>query len=410
MLRDSLPVNEAVQGTEGSLDLSIVVPCLNEAGTVGTVVEKGLRAMNRLGIQGEVVVSDNGSDDGSIELAQRLGARVVHAPMRGYGNALRHGMTMARGRMIIMGDADDTYDFDEIEPFVRALQGGADLVMGTRLPPGRMIPGANPWLNRYVGTPVLTFILNRLFGTRIHDTNCGMRGLTRECFERLDLRSSGMEFASEMVIKAALHRVWMTEVPVTLHPDRRDRSPHLNRWSDGWRHLEFMLLHAPDQLLFFPGLVGVALGLLLAIPVSFGPRHVFGRVFDFHYLFYGGALVMVGIQGVMGAILIRDVVGGVIMRPNRLATALAAWLTLLRGLLLGGGLALSGALLEFLVLYAWIRSGFGPLLEPRRSVVGMLLLGLGAEIAVFSFLHAVLRKHLRIEEGPSRREPGGRPA
>jgi hypothetical protein len=297
--------------------------------------------------------------------------------------------------MIIMGDADDTYDFGEIEPFVRAMQRGADLVMGTRLPPGRILPGSNPWLNRHVGTPALTFILNRLFGTRIRDTNCGMRGLTKTCFEKLDLRSTGMEFASEMVVKAGLHGVRIEEVPVTLHPDRRDRAPHLRRWRDGWRHLEFMLLHAPDQLLFFPGLVGLVLGLFLSIPVSLGPQRFFGRLFDFHYLFYGGALVLAGLQGVMGAILIRDLVGGVIMRPNRFATALARWFTFSRGLMLGGVLMVGGTLLELTVLYIWVRGNFGPLYEPRRSVLGMLLMGLGAEIAIFSLLHAVLRQHLR---------------
>jgi glycosyltransferase involved in cell wall biosynthesis len=377
------------------LDLTIVIPCLNEAATLPAVVEKGLSAIRRLGLRGEVLVSDNGSTDGSPQLAERLGARVVHAPARGYGNALRYGMANARGRWLIMGDADDTYHFGEIDPFIAELRAGADFVMGTRLPPGRMMPGANPPLNRYLGTPVLTFVLNRLFGTRIHDTNCGMRALTRACFDRLELQAEGMEFASEMVIKAGLHAVRMAEVPVTLYPDRRDRRPHLRRWRDGWRHLEFMLLHAPDQLLFFPGLVAIVLGLLLTVPVTFGPRVIAGRLFDFHYLFYGGTLVLVGLQGVLGALLVRDVVGGIIMRPNRLATALSRSFTLLRGFTIGGALAAAGLALEFAVLATWVQGHFGPMLEPRRSVLGMLLLAAGAEIAVVSFLHAVLRKHMR---------------
>ncbi len=386
---------------QADLDLTIVIPCLNEAKTLPAVIEKGLAAIARLGLTGEVLVSDNGSIDGSIELAERLGARVERCPDRGYGNALRYGMSRAAGRWIVMGDADDTYNFGEIDPFVVELRAGADFVMGTRLPPGRMMPGANPWLNRRVGTPVLTFVLNRLFGTRIRDTNCGMRALTREAFDRLGLRSEGMEFASEMVIKAGLHQLRMSEVPVTLYPDRRGRAPHLRRWRDGWRHLEFMLLHAPDQLLFFPGLVSIAVGLVLTVPLAFGQRHLFGRLFDFHYLFYGGACVLVGLQGVMGAILVRDVVGGVIMRPNRLATAFAKWFNFRKGVALGAALVAGGVALEAIVLGVWVAHGFGPISEPRRSVLGMLLMAVGTELAVFSFLHGVMRKHL----GAARRAP-----
>jgi glycosyltransferase involved in cell wall biosynthesis len=379
----------------GELEVSVVIPCLDEATTLGACIEKAQAALRALGVSGEVVVSDNGSNDGSVELATALGARVVHAPARGYGNALRYGMSHARGRMLVMGDADDTYDFLEIGGFVARLRDGADLVMGTRLPPGRILPGANPWLHRHVGTPVLTFVLNRLFGTHIRDTNCGMRALTRATFERLDLRAEGMEFASEMVIKAGLHRVRIDEVPVTLHPDRRGRRPHLRRWRDGWRHLEFMLLHAPDQLLFYPGMIALILGLVLAVPVSFGPQRILGRVFDFHLLFYGGALVLVGLQGVLGAIVVRGLVGGVVMRPNRLATAIATWFDFKRGLVVGGALFAAGLVLDAVVLVQWLASHLGSLLEPRRTVLGMLLMGAGTEVAVLSFLHGVLRKHLR---------------
>jgi glycosyltransferase involved in cell wall biosynthesis len=376
-----------------TLDVSVVIPCLDEAATIGVVVAKARASIKRLGLRGEVVVSDNGSVDGSIEIARAAGARVVHALRRGYGAALRHGMTEARGDTLIMGDADDTYDFDEIDPFVQELRSGADLVMGTRLPPGRMLPGANPWLNRWVGTPALTFVLNRLFGTRIRDTNCGMRALTKRCFEKLSLQSDGMEFASEMVIKAGLHGVRMAEVPATLRPDRRDRRPHLRRWRDGWRHLEFMLLHAPDQLLFVPGVVALCVGLTLIVPVAFGPAQVLGRLFDFHYLFYGGTLALAGLQAILGAVIVRDIVGGIVVRPNRFASAISRVFTFGRGLLTGGALVASGLALEGYVLAIWVAEGFGPLHEPRRSVLGMLLVAAGAQVALFSFLHAVLRKH-----------------
>jgi glycosyltransferase involved in cell wall biosynthesis len=390
-------VDDAARPPESSegelLELTIVVPSLNEARSLAGVVETGLRAIGRLGLRGEVLVSDNGSSDGSPEVARRSGARVTSAAVRGYGSALRQGMSEARGRLIVIADADASYDLEEIDAFVAELRAGADLVMGTRLPPGRVLPGANPWLNRHLGTPALTFVVNRLFGTRIRDINCGMRGLTREAYRRLDLRAEGMELASELVIKAALHGFSIREVPVTLHPDRRGRRPHLRRWRDGWRHLEFMLLHAPDQLLFAPGLAALFLGLALALPVAFGPRVLFGRLFDFHYLFYGGALVLVGAHCLMGAILVRDGVGGLVVRRNRLASLLSDWLTFGRSLLLGGVLVAAGLALEVAVLAIWLRGHFGPLLEPRRSVLGMLLVAAGAEVVVFGFLHGVFRKH-----------------
>ena len=294
-----------------------------------------------------------------------------------------------------MGDADDTYDFSDIEPFVQKMQGGADFVMGTRLPPGKIMPGANPLLNRYIGTPVLTFVLNRLFKTKINDVNCGMRGITKKKFLELDLQSTGMEFASEMIIKAALHRSEIEEVPVTLYPDRRGRAPHLRRWSDGWRHLEFMLLHAPDQLLFRPGFIALLLGLLIALPVSFGPVRLFGHQFDFHCLFLGGSFALIGLQGVLGAILCRDLVGGIVMRASRLANALSSNFTLFRGLVIGALLIIAGVTLEASVLAIWIHGGLGALSEPRKSVIGMMLMTTGTEISLFSFLHAVIKKHLR---------------
>jgi glycosyltransferase involved in cell wall biosynthesis len=378
-------------------DVSVVIPCLNEVKTLGNVIEKAKRAFERLGVDGELVVADNGSTDGSIALAMSLGARVVKVPERGYGNALRQGMRAARGRLLIMGDADDTYDFGEMDRFIERFQAGADFIMGTRLPPGSILPGANPWLNRNLGTPVLTFVLNRLFGTRISDVNCGLRAMAREKFLALHLRSEGMEFASEMLIKAAVRGLQIAEVPVTLHPDRRDRPPHLRRWRDGWRHLEFMLLHAPDQLLFLPGLALLLCGLLLALPVSFGPVHLLGRLFDFHFLFLGGAMTLIGVQGLVGAMLVRDVAGGEVLRPNRLLSVMADWLTLGRGLALATVLFAAGFALDAAVLATWIRGvvqqDLFTLSEPRRSVIGLLLMTLGAEIGVCTFLHASLRRH-----------------
>ncbi|HET9555030.1 MAG TPA: glycosyltransferase family 2 protein [Anaeromyxobacteraceae bacterium] len=373
--------------------VSIVIPCLNEAKTLGAVIEKSLAAFERFHLDGEVLVADNGSTDGSIEIAERLGARVVHVPQRGYGNALRHGMSQAAGRLVVMGDADDTYDFGEVDRFVKAYEAGAEFVMGTRLPPGTILPGANPWLNRNLGTPVLTFVLNRLFRTRINDVNCGMRAIDRDRFLELELRSDGMEFASEMLIKASVMNLKIAEVPVTLHPDRRGRPSHLRRWSDGWRHLEFMLLHAPDQLLFLPGMLFLLLGLAFALPVSLGPARLLGRTFDFHFLFLGGTLVLTGLQGVVGAMLVRDVAHDKVLRPNRLLSFAAERLTLGRGLALAVVLFALGFGADAWVLGSWVREGFGTLLEPRRSVIGLLLMSVGAEVGLFAFLHAALRRH-----------------
>lgn len=375
-------------------EVSVLIPCLNEARTIAKVIEKARLAFADLSMTGEIIVADNGSIDGSVEIANGLGVRIVHVAERGYGNALRHGARAARGRVLVMGDADGTYDFQEMGRFIERLDAGVDLVMGTRLGPGKIMPGANPWLNRNLGTPALTFALNRLFGLRIHDVNCGMRAIVRGKFEELHLRSTGMEFASEMLIKAAVNELRIDEVPVTLHPDsRRGRGSHLRRWSDGWRHLEFMLLHAPDQLLFLPGLALLGVGLLLAVPVSAGPSRIFGRSFDFHFLFLGGAMVLIGLQGIVGAILVRDVAGARVLRPNRLLSAISRGMSLGRGLAVAGVLLTAGFALDAIVLVRWIQENFGTLSEPRLSVLGLLIMSMGAEVGICAFLHAALNKH-----------------
>jgi glycosyltransferase involved in cell wall biosynthesis len=390
------PIDPATTSLDRGAELavSVVIPCLDEALTIGVVIGKAVAALAKLGLSGEVVVADNGSGDGSQELARQAGARVVPVTARGYGNALREGMRAARGDLLVLGDADDTYDFGEIGRFVERHRAGADVVMGTRLPPGIILPGANPWLHRRIGTPVLTFVLNRLFGTGIRDVNCGMRAITRRAFEALDLRSEGMEFASEMLIKAAVLGLSIAEVPVTLHPDRRGRPSHLHRWSDGWRHLEFMLLHAPDQLLFRPGLLLLTMGLAFALPVSLGPVTFFGRTFDFHFLFLGGAMVLIGLQGLLGSILVRDVARGRVLRPSPLLSRLGDLLTLRRGLVLAAVLSLAGLATDATVLWTWVAARFGALSEPRQAVVGLLLMTIGAELGLGSFLHAALRRHV----------------
>jgi len=237
----------AVTAAADACDVSIILPCLNEAETVGACVAQAVQTLQRLGIRGEVVVIDNGSTDGSPQIAAQSGARVVHEAQRGYGSALMRGVEEARAPFIIMADADESYDLTDLERFVTGLRGGADLVMGTRLR-GTIEPGAMPWLHRWIGNPLLSGLLKFLFRPGISDAHCGMRAFTKDAYRRMQLQTTGMEFASEMVIKAALGNMRITEIPITLHPDGRNRPPHLRSFRDGWRHLRFMMLFSPTYL------------------------------------------------------------------------------------------------------------------------------------------------------------------
>ncbi len=269
---------ELVTNVDGdAVDVSVVIPCLNEANSIGICVEKAHKAFQEVGLRGEVVVADNGSTDGSIEIVQNLGARVIPVAQRGYGSALKAGIRAARGAFIIMGDADDSYDFAEVPRFVAEWRKGSEVVMGNRFA-GEIKPGAMPWHHKYIGNPGLTALLNLFFHSGIGDTHCGMRGFTREVFERMDVRSNGMEFASEFVIKAAQLGARTSEIPITLWKDKRGRPPHLRSFRDGWRHLRFMLLYAPNWLFLLPGGTLMAAGLFLTCWLLSGPRNIWRNV------------------------------------------------------------------------------------------------------------------------------------
>src|SRR5215475_1629724 len=288
--------NAAAEQHEGVTDVSVVIPCLNEANSIGLCVEKAIAAFRSARLRGEVVVGDNGSTDGSIEIAEKLGARVVRVAARGYGSALRAGIGAARGAFIVMGDADDSYDFGEVPRFVEKWRAGYDVVMGNRFH-GEIKPGAMPWHHKYIGNPVLSSFLNLLFHAGIGDSHCGMRGFTRAVYDRMDLRSTGMEFASEFVIKAAQLRAKVTEIPITLWPDKRGRPPHLRSFRDGWRHLRFMLLYAPNWLFLLPGATLVIFGLFLVLFLYPGPRVVApGITLDVHTMIFGVIFTLLGIQ------------------------------------------------------------------------------------------------------------------
>ena len=280
------------------IELTILMPCLNEAETLAACIQKARQGLDRAGVRGEILVADNGSTDGSVAIAEKLGARVVHVREKGYGSALRGGIEAALGQWIVLGDADDSYDFSHMEGFLQKFREGYELVMGCRLPGGggTIIPGAMPWKNRWIGNPALSFVGRLFFKCPARDFHCGLRGVTKAAYKKMELKTTGMEFASEMVIKATLRSLRIAEVPVTLHPDGRSRPPHLKPWRDGWRHLRFMLLFSPRWLFTWPGLALLVIGLALAVPLSIGPIRIGQVQFDTNTLLVAGMMTIVGFQ------------------------------------------------------------------------------------------------------------------
>ncbi|TDB89472.1 glycosyltransferase [Actinomadura sp. KC216] len=343
------------------------MPCLNEAETVETCVRKTIGFFEDNGIDGEVVIADNGSTDGSQQLARDAGARVVPVIDKGYGNALMGGIRAARGRYVAMGDADDSYDFTTLGPFLDELRDGADLVMGNRFK-GGIADGAMPPLHRYLGNPVLSFVGRLFFGSKIGDFHCGLRAFDKDAILRLGLQTGGMEFASEMVVKATLQGYDIREVPTTLSPDGRSRAPHLNTWRDGWRHLRFLMLYSPRWLFLIPGLVFMTLGLLAGIALSTGPVTVGEIAFDVDTLVGAGAALVIGFQAVLFALLTKvyAMQEGFLPHDQRVQKIIDWW-SLERGLLLGGVLAVAGLGGLVASLLHWRVNSFGEL-DPRESL------------------------------------------
>ncbi len=369
------------------------MPCLDEAETLAACIGKAREGLARLGTSGEVVVADNGSTDGSPEIAAAAGARVVRVAEKGYGSALRAGIAAARGKYVVMGDADDSYDFSDLAPFVERLRAGADLVMGNRFL-GGIRPRAMPFKHRYLGNPVLTGLGRLFFGAPVGDFHCGLRAFRRDAVLAMDLRTTGMEFASEMVIKATLKGMKLAEVPTVLHRDGRSRPPHLRSWRDGWRHLRFMLLFSPRWLFLYPGLALLALGLALGLWILPGPRRVAGLELDIHTLLVCGFLVLLGHLLVVFAVFTKAyaVTEGIHPPDESLRGVLAA-VNLERGLVAGGLVALAGFGLLVLAVLGWRRAGFGSL-DPRTTmrelIPAVVLLVLGVQTAFASFFLGVL--------------------
>ncbi len=380
------PVTPSQAGRfERTPQVSVVIPCLNEAANIEACVRRAAAALEREGIDGEVVVADNGSTDGSAELAASAGARVVREPRRGYGSAYLAGFEEARGQYIVMADADLTYDFDDIPRFVAELEEGAELVMGDRM--DNIHPGAMPWLHRYVGNPVLTGVLNLFFRTGVKDAHCGMRAVRSEVLPTLDLRTTGMEFASEMVIRAAKAGLKISEVPIEYHP--RSGESKLSSFRDGWRHLRFLLVHSPTYLFVIPGAAMSALGTLITLTVLF-QLNVFGRAWDLHTMIGGSLLMIVGTQ-VLALGLCAHAYGTYFMGEKDLwFDRMRARFRLEHGLLLGGAVTLGGLAAGAAILITWANRGFGSLSEERLAVLSAALVIVGIQIFFSSFLLSIL--------------------
>jgi glycosyltransferase involved in cell wall biosynthesis len=377
---------------EDVCQVSIVMPCLNEAESLAPCVEAAQTAIAELGINGEVIVADNGSTDGSVEIARSLGARVVHVDARGYGSALQGGFAAARGKYILMGDADGSYDFGHLGRFVEKLDAGADLVMGNRFG-GGIAPGAMPPLHRYFGNPGLSWMGRLFFGAPVGDFYCGLRAFRRDALVKLELQSPGMELGVEMVAKSALYGLRVEEVPTTLSPDLRSRPPHLRTWRDGWRTLRFFLLYSPRWLFFYPGVALILLGVALSAAVLPGAVDLFGARFDAHTLLYAGAAIVVGFQAVVFAGLARVYAASEGFLPETTLVRQIRQLSLELGLALGVILLLASAILSVIAFVRWDRSSFRHLDYPatlRLAIPAVVTLMLAVQTILSSFFLSVL--------------------
>jgi glycosyltransferase involved in cell wall biosynthesis len=372
-----------------SLELTILMPCLDEAETIATCINKARGFLNRTGVDGEILVADNGSSDGSRELARKAGARVVQIAEKGYGNALIGGIAAARGRFVIMADADDSYDFSQLDAFVESLRAGNTMVVGHRFL-GGIRPGAMPLLHRYLGNPLLSFAGRLFFSTSIGDFHCGLRGVDRAAAVQLGLHAPGMEFASEMIVKAKLAGWRIAEVPTVLSPDGRSRAPHLRSWHDGWRHLRFLLMMSPRWLMLYPGACLIGIGAAAEVAILRGPVIINGVGFDIHTMLYAAGAIILGIQLVLFSLLARTV--GVLRKILPMSPALTRFLrifTLERGILLGSALGLAGLGLAIYSVGSWAHvrlAALDPATMMRVAIPSVTLMLAGAEIIFASFL------------------------
>ncbi|HLW33562.1 MAG TPA: glycosyltransferase family 2 protein [Aequorivita sp.] len=374
-------------------ELSVVMPCLNEAETLAVCITKAQGFFERENVAGEVIIADNGSTDGSQQIALNLDATVVDVPQKGYGSALRGGIEAANGKYIIMGDADDSYDFTNLMPHLIKLREGNDLVMGNRFK-GGIKKGAMPFLHRYLGNPVLSFIGRLFFRSDIGDFHCGLRGFSKEAYNKMELKTTGMEFASEMIVKASLKDMQIAEVPTILSPDGRSRPPHLNTWRDGWRHLRFLVLYSPLWLFFIPGIIMMLIGLIASVALTIGPVTIGKINFDVHTLLFSSGLLLIGFQFVLfyGLTKVFTVENDLLPKSNKY-DRLFKFINLERGLILGLLMVMGGLILSFSAYSDWQQLSFGDIESNvifRMVIPAVTLMLLGVQVILFSLFFSIL--------------------
>ncbi len=377
-------------------EVSVVIPCLNEAETLEIVIKKAQKCLEENQIAGEVLIADNGSTDGSQDIARRCGARVVDVPARGYGAALIGGTNAALGKYCIMGDADDSYDFSDLMPYILKLREGYDLVMGNRFR-GGIEKGAMPFLHRYLGTPVISFLGRLFYHNKIGDFNCGMRGYNRERIQELNLRATGMEYASEMIIQAALHDYKIAEVPTTLSVDGRSRKPYLNTWSDGWRHLKVLLLHTPDWLFFYPGCLLAVVGLILMIMLIGGPVQIRHISLDINTMLFAGAFLIIGVNAILFSVYTKIYAAKTFYIPMNKSIEKISRFSADQGIGIGFLLFVTGLIIAIVACIIWGSTSFGDL-NPQKvmhiTIPAVTLCSIGAELIFGGFFIGILNiKH-----------------
>ena len=374
-------------------ELSVVMPCLNEAETLAICIKKAQGFFEREQVNGEVVIADNGSTDGSQEIARNLNARVVDVAEKGYGNALIGGITAANGTYVMMGDADDSYDFSNMMPYLLKLREGYDLVMGNRFK-GGIEKGAMPFLHKYLGNPVLSFIGRLFFNSQIGDFHCGLRGFSKEAFTRMELKTTGMEFASEMIVKASLKDMKIAEVPTTLSPDGRSRPPHLNTWRDGWRHLRFLVLYSPKWLFYYPGLILFFLGLIASAILVYNPVTIGSVTFDVHTLLFTAVSLLIGFQFIVfyGLTKVFTVENGLLPKSKNYDRQFQ-FINLEKGLIVGAVLIIVGVVLSILAYNYWHDLNFGDITNSntlRIVIPAVTTMLLGVQVILFSLFFSIL--------------------